>query len=222
MDKYVGWLTPASAITDDMKTFEARLKKNYKDTETTVHFPNHQYLAGDNSKLDDCTQSLLDNDPKLDLIAVGGSSGVRAVARAQAARGSTIPIVQVVGGEPTPEGSPLITGYHINDAKIAAEQVKKLHDKFRVNRITVLIEYSSETSARSFNAIERAAGELSITLKPLFARNPTELEELRRGDNPIDTSFMLTASGMFFNPANMGYIISLVQDASRARIQAKS
>ena len=28
MDKYVGWLTPASAITDDMKTFEARLKKN--------------------------------------------------------------------------------------------------------------------------------------------------------------------------------------------------
>ena len=78
-----------------------------------------------------------------------------------------------------------------------------------------------QKSAR-VNAIERAAGELSITLKPLFARNPTELQELRRGDNPIDTSFMLTASGMFFNPANMGYIISLVQDASRARIQAKS
>jgi hypothetical protein len=51
MDKYVGWLTPASAITDDMKTFEARLKKNYKDTETTVHFPNHQYLAGDRCSL---------------------------------------------------------------------------------------------------------------------------------------------------------------------------
>jgi ABC-type uncharacterized transport system substrate-binding protein len=213
MDKNVGWLSPAASITSDMQNFQTRLQQDY--TGGTVNFPDPQFLNGDNSKLDDAAQTLLNHNPPFDVIVVAGSSGTRAVARAQAARANKIPIVQVIGGDPVPENSTLVTGYHIDAAKVAAKQVKKLYDKHSVNRITVLVDYTSDTSARVFNAIQGEATKHGIALKPLFARNPAELQALSQlSPNPVDTSFMLAPSGMFFNSNNIGYIISLVEGAN--------
>jgi hypothetical protein len=123
-----------------------------------------------------------------------------------------IPIVQVVGGDPVPVNSPLLTGYHINAAGVGVEHVQMLNE-LGVKLISVLLDYSSETTARVFNAVEQEADKNGIVLNPIFARNPGELKKLSEGANPVDTSFMLIPSGMFFQDANMQYIVSMVDNA---------
>jgi hypothetical protein len=166
-------------------------------------------------------QALMDGD--FDAFAVAGSTGVRALAEAQAGQANKIPIIQVVGGDPVPANSAFITGYHIHAHRVAGEQVGKLNQKFpNVAQITVLMDYSSDTAPRAFNAIVRAVkklnadNNLNIQVRtPLFVRNSAELHALRQlPNNPVVGSLMLTPSGMFYDTNNMADIVWLVENAN--------
>jgi hypothetical protein len=214
-DKKVGWLVPTSLNADgtlptNMQTFQTQLQNHYHAGNVT--FPNPQFLNGDNTNLAGCVQALMAGS--YDAFAIAGSSGVRALVVAQAGQVNKIPIIQVVGGDPVPANSTYITGYHIDAANVATAQVNKLKQKANPNNITVLLDYSSDTAARVFNAIVAAANSLTppIPVTPLFARNTTELANL--SSSSVRGSFMLAPSGMFYNSSNMtNYIIPLVEGA---------
>jgi hypothetical protein len=208
----VGILSPAAARTGDIKHFEDRLDANQGAVCNYVD----RYLRGDNSQLDQYASELVNHVPPLDVIAVAGSSGVRAVADAQAGRANKIPIVQMVGGHPVPENSTFITGFHINAPMVATRQVRHLRDDHGITHIHVLLDYSSDTAAAVFNAIEREANAQlpALALTPLFARNPGELGRVAiQNPDPQRDGFMLAPSGMFFNDGNIATIIAFVETA---------
>lgn len=216
-DVTVGWLVPTSLNADgtlpsNMQIFQTQLQ-NQHHPHGNVTFPNPQFLNGDNAKLASCVQTLMAGN--YNAFAVGGSSGVRALAEAQAGQMPKIPICQVVGGDPVPENSTYITGYHIDAANVATAQVAKLNQKVQnLSKITVLLDYSSDTSARVYNAVLVAANNSNppISVTPLFARNPTELLQLSYSS--VQGSFMLGPSGMFYNPNNIDTIKTLVEAAN--------
>lgn len=214
-DKYVGWLVPAKQpaqgqITDNMKRFQDKLKDKYKDG--TVYFPNPQFLNGDNSdkNLDKCVQALLTaKDPTFDIFAVAGSTGVDAL-KGKTQKG----IVQVVGGNPTPDG---ITGYHIDAEGVARKQVKALYDHWPDRKqLTVLYDPTSHTSRKALDAARTAAKELGIKdedVKQVPAATPAAVSDLLK-KNPVVGMFMLCPSGMFYDAGPKQDIMMLVEDAN--------
>jgi hypothetical protein len=230
-DKNVGWLVPARApnpagtVTQNMKDFQTALDAAYHtDTNNHVLFPNPQFLNGDNANLDGCVQALLSaNNPAFDAFAVAGSTGVRALADAQAGLANKRPIIQVVGGHPVPpEYNTFTTGYHINARKVASDQVGKLHGKFgSTTQITVLMDYTSETAAHAFNAIVSAVKTLNANQhlniqvrQPLLVGNAADVHALTQlAASPVVGCLMLTPSGMFYDSATMQDIVQLVENA---------
>jgi hypothetical protein len=212
VDKIVGWLVPASAITPNMTKFQNQLRHHYQP-HGNVSFPDPQFLQGDNSNLPGCVQALITHNPPFDALAVAGSTGVRYLWQSQFWMVSKIPIVQVVGGDAVPDPT-FITGYHLNAATIADEQVRMLRSKRpRINQLTILFDASSDTAPPAFNAAQSAAVSLGIQVNPLPADNPAVLRAWTQGPNPVVGSFMLAPSGMFYNSDNMSYIIRLVEAA---------
>jgi hypothetical protein len=184
-----------------MQTFQARLQQRYNhDTGGTVSFPSPQFLEGNNTNLATAVANLMAGG--YDAFAVAGSTGVNALVAAEVNAGlmPKIPIIQVVGGEPVPAGN-FITGYHIDAATVAGEQVRKLHQKRPgINQLTVLRDPTSATATPALNAIRTVANQLRINVRqPVDAATPAALHALTLGPNPIAGMFMLCPSGMFYN-----------------------
>jgi ABC-type uncharacterized transport system substrate-binding protein len=208
--KEIGILTPAGAKTADFKAFEKALVKDL-GWGANIKFT-YRYANGDNSTLETYTNDLV-NIP-VDVIVASGTTAARTALRVVQQKGLQIPTVQAVGGEPVPSGSTLITGFHIDAADRAINRLRMLHANHGIKHATVLLDYTSETTARVFNAIDKEANKLKVRLKLLFARNSDDLAALKkRKSNPVVGSFIPIPSGMFFESNNRKIIASLVEKA---------